>query len=121
MKRFLQEPVTVGMRLSRGLACAAVPLAYDLTGRLSVALEDDDERVVSLMRREFDPFSPSARLPDAPDIALRPLSGRPPTLRDLQNPARDGLVTASDGARLWVLDGGHVCAIPDPLEDGAAA
>jgi hypothetical protein len=113
--------VTVGTGKERELGSAAVSLAYDLSQRLSVALEDGDERVASLMRREFDPFSASARLPDAPDVVLRSLSREPPTFRELQNPARDGLVTASDGERMWVLAGGRACAIPDPFGEGVAA
>jgi hypothetical protein len=98
-----------------------VPLGYDLSGRLSVALEDADERVASLVRRELDPFQPAARPPASGDVVLRSPVRRPATFRELQNPARDGLVTASDGARLWVLEGGVACAIPDPSEAGEAA
>jgi hypothetical protein len=94
---------------------------YDLSQRLSVALEDGDEGVASLMRREFNPFPASAHLPDAPDVVLRSLSRGPATFRELQNPARDGLVTASDGERLWVLAAGRACAIPNPLWEGVAA
>jgi hypothetical protein len=97
-----------------------VPLAYDLSGRVSVALEDGDDRVASLMRRELDPFSATARLADGPDVMLRSLSRLPATFREFQNPARDGLVTASDGARLWVLSGGRACAVPDPIQERTA-
>jgi hypothetical protein len=97
-----------------------VQLAYDLSGRVSVVLESGDERVASLTRREFDPFSATDRLPEGPDVVLRSLSRLRATFREFQNPARDGLVTASDGARLWVLAGGRACAVPDPIQEGAA-
>src|SRR5437763_10104474 len=97
-----------------------VQLAYDLSGRVSVTLEDGDERVASLIRREFDPFSATDRLPEGPDVVLRSLSRLRATFREFQNPARDGLVTASDGARLWVLAGGRACAVPDAIQEGAA-
>lgn len=93
-----------------------MPLAFDLSGRLFIALEDADGRVASLVRRELDPFPASGPPETPPDVVLRPLPHPPPAFCDLQNPARDGLVTASDGARLWMLAGDRACSVPDPIE-----
>lgn len=39
-----------------------------------------------------------------------------PRLREIHNPARDGVVTASDGERLYLMDGERWCSLPESGE-----
>jgi hypothetical protein len=93
---------------------------YDLSGRLSVGFADADPGLVALLAAQMDPLSAS---PDArpPDVELGPGRSSRPPLVDIQNPARDGVVTASDGRRLLILQDGLACALPDPLAERPAA
>ena len=68
-------------------------------------------------RRRMDPFVPDTRDAAAPGVVVE--QGAPPARRftDIQNAARDGMVTASDGERFFVVADGHTCAVPDTLGD----
>jgi hypothetical protein len=64
----------------------------------------------------MDPYLPATDRHVVPDVVLEQVS--PSSARrfvDVQNPAGDGLVTASDGSRLHVLRAGSACTLPDPL------
>jgi hypothetical protein len=90
---------------------------YDLSGRLTLAFDEDDAAVAALLATQMDPFRPQPRGAEPPDVVLEPARARGVPLVDVHNPARDGTVTASDGERLVVLAGGLRCAIPDPLRE----
>src|SRR4051794_3979733 len=92
---------------------------YDLSGRLSIGFADEDSRLVRLLAARMDPLRP-ADAATAADVELGPgLRPRPPLL-DIQNRARDGAVTASDGERLMILEEGLACTVPDPVSDRPA-
>jgi hypothetical protein len=92
---------------------------YDLSGRLSVRCADADRGVAALLATQMDPLSPVEREgPADVELARGPVAAR--TLVDIQNPARDGTVTASDGERLVMLEDGRACTLPDPLRDRPA-
>jgi hypothetical protein len=92
---------------------------YDLSGRLSVGFADADDGLVRLLAARMDPLRPAdATMP--PDVELGPGLRSGPALRDIQNRARDGAVTASDGERLLILEAGLACTVPDPLSDRPA-
>src|SRR5213078_1415247 len=55
------------------------------------------------------------------DVILEPLDERDaPTNAERQNPARDGVVSATHEGRLFVVAGERPCSIPDVLADGPA-
>lgn len=94
-------------------------LHYDLSGRLSFAVRGagpDGERSV---RRHMDPFQPRPGSTNAADVIIDFASERRP-LVELQNPARDGMVTGSDGERLAFVAAGRACTLPDPLTERPA-
>jgi hypothetical protein len=95
----------------------ALPVAYDFSGRLSVTLDDRDAKLAAFIAAQLDPFSPGSLGGRAPDVVLEPELRRSAALRDVQNPARDGVVTATDGERFFMLLDGRACAVPDPLDD----
>src|SRR4051794_14674788 len=90
---------------------------YDLSGRSSLTFDAHDARVASFLAPRMDPFVPVTSDAAIPGVVIQP--GVPAMRRfpDIQNPARDGLVTASDGERFFVLADGHACAVPDTLGD----
>src|SRR5690349_3423079 len=92
---------------------------YDLSGRLSVGFADEDDGLVRLLAARMDPLRP-ADATRPPDVELGPGLRPRPALRDIQNRARDGAVTASDGERLLILEAGLACTVPDPLSDRPA-
>src|SRR6188472_4711303 len=91
--------------------------AYDLSGRLTVGFHDDDVPAARLLAAEMDPFRPTPASAEPPDVALEPGPAGGARLLDVQNPARDGTVTASDGERLLLVEQGLTCVMPDPLRD----
>lgn len=89
-------------------------LGFDLSGRLSFAVRGAGADVERSVRRQMDPFPPVAGEARSPDVAVEFARERA-TLLELQNPARDGLVTGSDGKRLALVVDGHACTVPDSL------
>ncbi len=86
---------------------------FDIAGRLTVAVEGLDGRDLDAVAAQFDPYA-AGPPPAAPDVvlAVSPALGAP--LTDIQRNAGDGRVTATDGARFYVLAGGTRCAVPPP-------
>ena len=86
---------------------------FEIAGRLTVAVEGLGGRDLDAVAAQFDPYTPSPP-PAAPDVvlAVSPALGAP--LTDIQRNAGDGRVTATDGARFFVLAGGARCAVPPP-------
>jgi hypothetical protein len=89
---------------------------YDLSGRLSLRVDDEAEHVKRFFDAQMDPFQRSTGESDAADVSLAP-DLRRGTFVDVHNPARDGMVTASDGVGLFRVVGGLACAMPDALGD----
>jgi hypothetical protein len=92
---------------------------YDLSGRLSVGFADADSSLVRLLAARMDPLLPDKEATPA-DVELAPRLKPRPALLDIQNPARDGAVTASDGERLMILEDGLACTVPDLVGDRPA-
>jgi hypothetical protein len=90
---------------------------YDLSGRSSLAFDAHDIRLADFLAPRMDPFAPNTRGTAAPGVVVE--QGAPPARRftDIQNAARDGVVTASDGERFFVVADGRACAVPDTLGD----
>ena len=86
---------------------------FDIAGRLTVAVEGLGGRDRDAVAAQFDPYAPGPP-PAAPDLvlAVSPALGAP--LTDIQRNAGDARVTATDGARFYVLAGGARCAVPPP-------
>jgi len=93
---------------------------YDLSGRVSLQV-DDAGRVERFIDAQMDPFHRATVERRAGDVRLAPdlRRGRRPFV-DVHNPARDGMVTASDGERLLRVVDGLACTMPDPLGEEPA-
>ena len=90
---------------------------YDLSGRSALAFDARDARVADFLAARMDPFVCRSRDAAVPGVVVEP--GSPPArpFTDIQNAARDGMVTASDGERFFVVADGRACALPDQLAD----
>jgi hypothetical protein len=90
---------------------------YDLSGRSSLVCDPEDSRVAEFVARRMDPFV--ALSWDGPPTGVVLEREAPPArpFVDIQNAARDGTITASDGERFFVVANGRACAVPDPLAD----
>jgi hypothetical protein len=91
--------------------------AYDLSGRLTVGFDGDDRVVSRLLAAQMDPFRASAAPGRSADVSFVPDPHAVGTLVDVQNPARDGIVTVSDGDGLAIVADGLACRVPDRLAD----
>jgi hypothetical protein len=105
-----------GRRCKR-LASAVVAATFDLSGRLTLSVDDREAAVERFVADQMDPFErrPTSGRPD--DVALEATLRRDRPVLDIQNPARDGTVTASDGERFYVLVDGRACVVPEPTRD----
>jgi hypothetical protein len=92
---------------------------FDLSGRVSLSIDDPDRRVERRVAVQMDPFAPVSPPAAEADVVLAsvPPESLPP-FGDVHNPANDGLRTAADGERLFLLLEGHACAVPDPVDGG---
>src|SRR5882724_8485979 len=95
---------------------------FDLAGRVSLGLSLPDEAARRYVHAQMDPFPAEAANGAGPaDVILEPLDERDaPTNAERQNPARDGVVSATHEGRLFVVAGERACSIPDVLADGPA-
>jgi hypothetical protein len=91
---------------------------FDVAGRATLVLRDADRRVTRHVHAQLDPYRPGPRSEARPDVLLEVVGGA--SLVELQNPAGDGIVTASDGTGYYVLDGERACSVPLPAADGLA-
>ena len=89
---------------------------YDLSGRLVVAFDDADQAVARLLAAQMDPFRAAANPARPPDVCLEPRPDPMGAFVEVQNPARDGMVTASDGQRLALVHDGLACTFPDRFD-----
>lgn len=92
---------------------------WDLAGRLLVSVDGaEDPKIIQAVTREMSPFRASS--PSRPSefrMTVRAPSAELDASAELQNPARDGMVTATSGADLSVLVDGSACTLGDPLRD----
>ena len=97
-------------------------MQFDLSGRLVLRSDDDDERIVRFIRGQMAPFQPAAEpLPTwsrSADVVLAPSIEEAGPITEQQGPANDDLTTGTDGRRLFVLADGRRCSVPDALEEG---
>jgi hypothetical protein len=91
----------------------AVSVAYDLSGRTSLVVDGQVPGLPEYLAAQMDPFRAGSS--GAAGVLIETVGPRDRPLRDIQNAARDGVVTASDGQRLHVLADGRACEIPWPL------
>jgi hypothetical protein len=97
-----------------------VKIAFDLSGTTSLALVRCDERVARYVRAQMDPYSPSDAALDGQGVLLEARdAGTVSNIVELQNPAGDATITASDGGRLAVVSDGRSCTIPAPGDEPA--
>jgi hypothetical protein len=94
---------------------ALVTQVYDLSGRSSLEYDGQDPAVATYLAAQMDPFAPCTRNA-VPGVVIETMRRNGRRLVDVQNPARDGLTTASDGERAYVLAHGRACAVPWPLD-----
>jgi len=98
-------------------------MRFDLSGRLSLGVLDDDDDVLRYARKQMAPFGAS----DGPlkastaDVVLARTNPDGVPILEQQGPANDDLTTATDGQRVFVLVGGRRCTIPDALVGGPIA
>jgi len=91
---------------------------FELPG-VSLRLEPLDERERRVVCAELDPYVPSETgHDDQSDVEVVKAGARSRRFVDIQNPSRDGRVTAFDGSVLYFLDGSRACSIPR-LDTGA--
>jgi hypothetical protein len=86
-------------------------MRFDLPG-VSISFSDLRREDADRVRSDFDPYEPSQSQEGPADVVVETDPGPAPNFVDVQNPAADGRVTASDGHRLHILAGGRVCALP---------
>lgn len=89
----------------------------DVGGATTLAIAPGAEPALArAVTRAFAPYPPRRDLIGTIGVAIEP---RPeaPTFTDIEGPAGDGLATAYDGERAYVLRGRHACVVPDPLRD----
>jgi hypothetical protein len=99
------------LTMSRGLE------SYDLSGRSSLAFDARDARLAEFLAKRMDPFVPNSRDAAAAGVVVEQVAAPVLPFADIQNAARDGMVTASDGDQFFVVADGRACAVPDPLAD----
>src|SRR6266480_4771940 len=85
-------------------------MRFEIAGTVRLALMGADERTERVVCRELDPYGPIDGRGD-PDLTLEAMPDLPAPI-DLQNPAADALVTATDGNHLQLLVGGRSCTVP---------
>ena len=91
-------------------------LDFDLSGRLSFGLRCAEAHAERSVRRHMDPFPPRPGNGGQVDVLLE-FGPERRHLVELQNPARDGLVTGSDGQRLALVVDGRACTLADSLAE----
>lgn len=85
-------------------------MRFELPG-VAIAFRPLDEREVRAVRAELDPYAPGEPDGEA-EVVVHTTDVLSPRFEDIQNPAADGRVTASDGARLYLIEGVRACALP---------
>lgn len=95
-------------------------MRFDIGGRMRLEVVDADETVLRRLRWLMDPYAPTERDDDATAEILLEANDDAgcAALVDIQNPAQDGIVTASDSRSLYLLEGGRRCLLPVFERDG---
>lgn len=94
---------------------------FDVGGAATLAIAPGTEPALArAVTGAFAPYPPRSDPVATVGVSIQPLSYTPRFL-DIENPAGDGLVTAYDGERAYILRGRHACVVPDPLRDAPAA
>lgn len=93
---------------------------FDLSRRIMIESLEEDEQLVRYIRGQLAPFQPTSKPGGArpPDVVLAPFIRDAGPIVEEQRPADDGLTTATDGRRLFVLSDDRRCSIPDALDAG---
>jgi hypothetical protein len=91
---------------------------YSLSGRSSLACDDADTATARIVAAQMDPLRPTGSAATA-SVTLEPRLRLAMPFVDVQNPARDGVKTASDGERFLLVADGKACTVPDPLRDAS--
>lgn len=90
----------------------ATSLQFEI-GPVLFSLADGGDAVGARLRGQMDPLQPVPRTQRAPDVVVQmKRETSRPVFVDVQNPAQDGIVTASDGRALYLLSGDQWCAVP---------
>ncbi len=93
----------------------------DLGGRARLSVEAPGVALARAVTRAMDPYPIAVGLADHPDVLIevapRP---SPQDIRERQGDAGDGRTTATDGRRLYLVEGGHLAGLPSPDEPGPA-
>lgn len=101
-------------------AHAGPALSFEIDGCGTLSLLGADERTESYVRSQMNPCVPSAAHAP-PDVVLEAVEvSAPRTFADVQNPAGDAIVTASDGDGFYVVHDGLTCKLPDSFRDRPA-
>ncbi len=115
-------------------------MRYDVAGAVGLSIDPAvSPRIARYVRGQMAPYAPSDTAetaaepgedvdgrPRAADVAgpgtlrIGLLQGARPAWLDVENSAGDGLTTAWDGERAFLLAGGRCCVLPDPLRDDPA-
>jgi hypothetical protein len=88
-------------------------LSFDIGAVAPFVVDVPDEDTARVIEAEMDPYKP-VTLAREPAVVLTPGDSDPAGFCDIQNPARDELTTASDGASLYLARGGSWLQLPDP-------
>jgi len=94
------------------------PVRYEIAETVCLGCSDDFEAAAAV-RAALDPWHPVAGEHPA-DVTIEGLS-EPPRLVEVQNPARDGLVTGWNGSQLYIRAAGRWCQVPAPALEGPFA
>jgi hypothetical protein len=94
----------------------AMETRFEVCGRVTLSLLDADQRVRRALHSEMDPYPATSTHQGGADIVLAAAEAEEAgPFVDLQNPAGDGVVTAFDGRRHYLLHEGRWCSLADPL------
>lgn len=96
-------------------------IVYDIAHRARLELHGVEETTSRWLAGEMDPYRPTEAAADAPAVVLAsaPAGELGPPI-ELQRPAGDDLVTASDATRLRLVADGRTCTLPDAIGDRPA-
>ncbi len=93
-------------------ASQPAPWSFRITEDVSLRTEGSTG-FLDDVAHQLDPYEPRQTHADEPTLTIREDPAGRPTLRELQNLAGDGWVTAHDGDRLFVVANGRTCSLPD--------
>jgi hypothetical protein len=89
----------------------------DVGGAATVSVAPEAEPGITRgIERAFTPYLPHVESASGIGVLIRPVTDVP-AFRDIENAAGDGLVTAYDGERAYVLRGRQACVVPDPVRE----